>query len=246
MSTLPPVSSASAPDLQRLDSWKEIGAYLKRHARTAQRWEREERLPVHRHLHDKQGSVYAYKSEIDLWWTNRRSQLEPEEDKRTISRIKLWYSLAAAMVIIAGISAASIWQAKRWQATPPPSGIVVVFPFHDRSPGSNKAWFAAGITEELATELAQLRPVRVAPARSLMHAPQGDIAREMHADAVIQGVVVCSGDQVRITAQLTGVRTDRPLWMHSYHGDIYHVLTMRDEVAHAIAQDVQSVLKEQK
>ena len=246
MSTETPVSSPSIPDSQRLDSWKEIGAYLKRHARTAQRWEREEQLPIHRHVHDKHGSVYAYKSEIDLWWTNRRSQLEPEENKRTVSRVRLWYSVSGLVVAVIGIAAVSIWHARRWQAAPSPSGIVVVFPFHDRSPGSNKAWFTGGITEELATELAQLRPVRVVPAKLLMYKPQTDIAREMHADAVIQGVVVCFGDQVRITAQLTGVRTDRPLWTHSYQGDVYHIMSMRDEVAHAIAQDVQSVLKEQK
>ena len=52
----------------RLDSWKEIAAYLKRGARTVQRWEREEGLPVHRLVHNKLGSVYAYRSELDAWW----------------------------------------------------------------------------------------------------------------------------------------------------------------------------------
>jgi len=44
---------------RRLDSWKEIGAYLGRSPRTVQRWERQEGLPVHRLRHDKLGSVYA-------------------------------------------------------------------------------------------------------------------------------------------------------------------------------------------
>ena len=51
----------------RLDSWKEIAAYLKRGVRTVRRWERDEGLPVHRHLHRVLGSVYAYKTEIDSW-----------------------------------------------------------------------------------------------------------------------------------------------------------------------------------
>jgi adenylate cyclase len=55
----------------RLDSWKEIAAYLKRGARTVQRWEREEGLPVHRLVHGTLGSVYAYRAELDRWWTNR-------------------------------------------------------------------------------------------------------------------------------------------------------------------------------
>jgi TolB-like protein/tetratricopeptide (TPR) repeat protein len=58
----------------RLDSWKEIAAYLKRGVRTVRRWEHDEGLPVHRHVHHVLGSVYAYKSEIDRWQrTARRS-----------------------------------------------------------------------------------------------------------------------------------------------------------------------------
>jgi TolB-like protein/Tfp pilus assembly protein PilF len=58
------------PD-ERLDSWKEIAAYLRRGVRTVQRWEREEGLPVHRLRHDALGSVYAYRSELDGWWEER-------------------------------------------------------------------------------------------------------------------------------------------------------------------------------
>ncbi len=54
-------------DHDRLESWKEIAAYLNRSVRTARRWEREEGLPVHRHVHHKLGSVWALCSEIDAW-----------------------------------------------------------------------------------------------------------------------------------------------------------------------------------
>lgn len=64
---------------ERLVSWKEIATYLNRGARTVQRWEREEGLPVHRLRHDKLGSVYAYKSELDAWWDGRRAGLEGKE-----------------------------------------------------------------------------------------------------------------------------------------------------------------------
>jgi TolB-like protein/lipopolysaccharide biosynthesis regulator YciM len=64
---------------QRLDSWKEIAGYLKRHVTTVQRWERQEGLPVHRHVHDKLGSVYAYTSELDDWWRNRAERVEHAE-----------------------------------------------------------------------------------------------------------------------------------------------------------------------
>ncbi|MEP6939312.1 MAG: hypothetical protein ABI846_06070 [Rudaea sp.] len=59
----------------RLDSWKRIAAYLKRDVSTVQRWERREAMPVHRHQHDKLGSVFAFRSELDVWWTSRRNDL---------------------------------------------------------------------------------------------------------------------------------------------------------------------------
>ncbi len=60
---------------ERLDSWKEIAAFLGRGVRTVQRWEREEGLPVHRLLHDKRGSIYARKQELAAWWESRRLTL---------------------------------------------------------------------------------------------------------------------------------------------------------------------------
>ncbi|MGP8245207.1 MAG: TPR end-of-group domain-containing protein [Bryobacteraceae bacterium] len=62
---------APLPQDARLDSWKEIAAYLRRGTRTVQRWEREEGLPVHRLQHEKLGSAYAYKSELDGWFARR-------------------------------------------------------------------------------------------------------------------------------------------------------------------------------
>jgi len=51
----------------RLDSWKEIASYLRREVRTVQLWEKREGLPVHRHFHKSLGSVFALRSEIDIW-----------------------------------------------------------------------------------------------------------------------------------------------------------------------------------
>jgi Tol biopolymer transport system component len=66
---------AGGAQSDRLDSWKKIALHFKRDVSTVQRWERREEMPVHRHLHDKQGSVYAFRSELDQWWTGRRDRL---------------------------------------------------------------------------------------------------------------------------------------------------------------------------
>lgn len=59
----------------RLDSWKEVAAFLGCSVRSARRWEKEEELPVRRHVHAKGDSVYALRAELDDWWISRRPEL---------------------------------------------------------------------------------------------------------------------------------------------------------------------------
>src|SRR5580704_2466835 len=63
----------------QLDSWKEIATYLSRDVTTVQRWEKREGMPVHRHVHDKRGSVYALAPELDAWLQSRRQSLAEEQ-----------------------------------------------------------------------------------------------------------------------------------------------------------------------
>ena len=72
-------SPSMRPPEDRLDSWKEIAVYLSRDVTTVQRWEKREGMPVHRHQHDRMGSVYAFSSELDAWVQSRRLRLEQEE-----------------------------------------------------------------------------------------------------------------------------------------------------------------------
>ena len=71
-----PSVQTPASEARRLDSWKEIAAYLNRDVTTVQRWEKREGMPVYRHVHDKRGSVYAVPEELDAWQEQRRPALE--------------------------------------------------------------------------------------------------------------------------------------------------------------------------
>jgi Tol biopolymer transport system component len=103
----------------RLDSWKEIAAYLKRSVRTVTRWEREEGLPVHRHLHSKSGTVYAFKPELDGWWTSRGQQLDDQpaarEPAATHNRSPWLFVFAAIAVLVVAVVA---WLAAARRPTP--------------------------------------------------------------------------------------------------------------------------------
>jgi Tol biopolymer transport system component len=94
----------NGPNEGRLDSWKKIAVYLKRDITTVQRWEKREGMPVHRHVHDKMGSVYAFQSELDAWVHARSAQqtlnvAEPREQS-AIFRFR-WPAITLAVAVAA-------------------------------------------------------------------------------------------------------------------------------------------------
>lgn len=106
--TSPESRSDIAPS-DRLDSWKEIAAYFNRDARTVQRWEKTEDLPVRRHVHSKAGTVYAYPAELDAWWNKRGQRLAAElhgqpvpAPAQAIWRRPVW-PIAALLLISLGL-----------------------------------------------------------------------------------------------------------------------------------------------
>jgi Tol biopolymer transport system component len=105
-----PTNRSTDSSGERLDSWKEIAAYLRRNERTARRWEKTEALPVFRHAHAKRDSVYAYKTELDVWWHSRRfcidgkDSLATSDTKNSRRAVLLWVSLIVAFMIVAAVA----------------------------------------------------------------------------------------------------------------------------------------------
>jgi tetratricopeptide (TPR) repeat protein len=116
----------------RLDSWKDIAAYLHRDVSTVQRWEKREGMPVHRHVHEKLGTVYAFRSEIDVWSRARGVLLTQQEVPepatahtlvRSQWRTVLAGSLALALVVAVASAIPFVRSATRGDAVaPPPAG----------------------------------------------------------------------------------------------------------------------------
>ena len=64
---------------KRLDSWKEIAAFLGRAERTVKRWETERGLPVHRVPGGGRSAVFAYSDELVDWLKGRSAELDAED-----------------------------------------------------------------------------------------------------------------------------------------------------------------------
>ncbi len=142
------------------------------------------------------------------------------------------------------------WKLHSWNR---PSAIIrslAVLPFESLSSDASQDYFTDGMTDELISDLGQISALRVISRTSVMaykHArkPLPQIARELNVDAVVEGTVLRSGDQVRITAQLIEASADKHLWSQSYEGELRDTLAVQNKVARAIADQIRISLNPQ-
>lgn len=121
---------------------------------------------------------------------------------------------------------------------------IAVLPLDNYSGDPNQDYFSDGLTDELTTDLASVSALRVISRGSVMqykgaHRPSApEIAKALNVDAVVEGSVMRVGDKVRVTAQLIDAPNDKHLWAKNYERDTKDVLAMQDEVALAIAHEI--------
>jgi TolB-like protein/DNA-binding winged helix-turn-helix (wHTH) protein len=149
-----------------------------------------------------------------------------------------------AIVAVVAVLLGAGWKRRLFgEADFGPIRSVAVLPLQNLSNDANQEYFVDGMTDELITDLAQIRELKVVSKTSVMQykgtrtaLPQ--IGRELGVDAVVEGSVLRSGDRVRITAQLIRTSTDRHIWAESYDGDLKDVLSLQARVAEAITSQV--------
>ncbi|MBV9507414.1 MAG: tetratricopeptide repeat protein [Acidobacteriia bacterium] len=235
----------------RLESWKEIATYLGREVRTVQGWEKNEGLPIHRHQHARQGSVYAFKPELDAWKESRK--VAPEEPVPAVvelpvnrSRRKpiLIFGAVAALVIFV-VAALFVWRSQTAGVEGPALSSIVVLPFVDFSPQKDQEYFSDGLTEEIIDGLSRVPNLRVV-ARTSAFAFKGQahdvrqIGRQLNVGAVLEGSVRKSGDRLRITAQLDRAADGMHLWSHTYDRQLRDVFALQQEISQSIANQLRA------
>ena len=166
------------------------------------------------------------------------------------ARWRRWAALAAVMFI--ALLAGAAWRFGLLRSGPRAGQIqsLAVLPLANLSGDPGQEYFADGMTEQLTTDLGQISALRVISRTSAMRYKGAkktlpEIARELHVDAVVEGSVERSGDQVRITAQLIDAPNDRHLWASSYDRALRDVLALQSEVAQAIANQIKVKLSPQ-
>ena len=132
-------------------------------------------------------------------------------------------------------------------ASPPGLHSLAVLPLENLSNDLSQDYFADGMTDELITSLGQVDSLRVISRTSVMQykgtrKPLPQVAHELNVDAIIEGTVVRSGDQVRITAQLIQARDEKHLWAQNYQGEMRDVLSLQNQIASAVAKQIKLTL----
>jgi TolB-like protein len=219
---------------ERLDSWKAIARHLGRDIRSVQRWERERGLPVHRVPGKKGGAVFAYQEELDRWL--RSGAQGAGEGAAT----RLPWAGAAALALIVALALILVWRHERSRPQVPS---IAVLPLRNLSGDPGQDYFADGFTEELATELTHLGPLRVISTASTMQykgstKTVSQIARELGVGLVLEGSVTREGQRVRVTSQLVDGVSGASLSARTDVGEVKDVLDFQRRIAREIADQV--------
>ena len=246
------------PPEDHLDSWKEIATYLKRDVTTVQRWEKREGMPVHRHQHDRIGSVYAFSSELDAWLQSRKLRLEEEEkerlaempvdavvDHRPIGTSRAWIVLGVVAVLaLVGTGTYVMIRSRAEYKSHPKITSLAVLPLKNLSGDPAQEYFSDGMTEAIIGHLSMIRGLRVVSRTSVMQfkdtrmsAPE--IAKRLQVDALVEGSVIRQGGRVRVHAQLIRGATDEHFWSETYDRDLGDTLALESEVAQSVARKVE-------
>jgi TolB-like protein/Flp pilus assembly protein TadD len=242
---------------RRLESWKEIAAYLGRDVTTVRRWEKREGLPVHRLHHSRLGSVYAYTVELDAWRDERAPAVATDApDAQHVPAAVRGRAHARTAAVLASLAltlaAGLIWLVRERATIQPASasgGIrsLAVLPLQNFSGNPEQDYLSDGMTEALIARLSAIHALRVTSRTSAMQfkgtrKSVPAIGKELNVDAVIEGSVLRSGDKIRVTVQLIRADTDEHLWSGTYDRELQDVLALQSDVTQGIASHIKSAV----
>lgn len=219
---------------ERLDSWKEIASFFGRQVRTVQLWEKSEGLPVRRQHHKKLGSVYAYRRDLDAWWTarSRIRTADPSSDQSPSLRITEDKPLDAP-------SQSERLGSMRILALP----VEILRSPSDREESRTAVeQFASGLKSDLVVELtrSQFHPV-VLPLEAIPlqaaspMAWANEIAAELEVDVILSGSIRYLGSRLRISMQLVRASDMLCLWSDRFDSKLDNTFDAQAELARRIS-----------
>lgn len=224
------LASSEAIQDTRLDSWKEIAAYLDRDPRTVQMWEKSEGLPVHRINHQARATVYAFTSEIDAWLiarsgANAHAEIPDPADNPDLpvaamrpakSHSVRTYLLATAMTSCIILAVAGILYSRLHPRPAPNSNLTVILA--DFVDTTDEPAFDTALNTALAAKLQQSPYLNLMPAARIRLALRYMAlpAQERLTEAVARQVCQREGGQVVLQGTIAGNGKGYDLWLRAF------------------------------
>lgn len=156
----------------------------------------------------------------------------------------------AAVLVVAGaaligrtMSAPSPDSAAEYQRT-----AIAVLPFQNLSPDPEHGYFAAGLHDELLTQLSKVAALKVISRTSVMGyaapntPPVRQIATELAVGTIVVGSVQVVGGRLRVNVQLIDAAGDTHLWAERYDRTLDDAFAIQSEIAQHIVAAVGAAL----
>jgi TolB-like protein/DNA-binding winged helix-turn-helix (wHTH) protein len=127
-----------------------------------------------------------------------------------------------------------------------PEKSVAVLPFENLSDDNQNAYFAAGVQDEILSNLARIADLKVISRTSANNYKAGnprssrEIGQQLGVANLLEGSVQRVGNRLRVHAQLINVRTDAHAWAQTYDRDVADLFAIQSEIARAIADQLQA------
>ncbi len=154
-----------------------------------------------------------------------------------------WLAAAAALVLF--VATVGFWFVRRRDQPTATIQSIAVLPLANLSGDASQDYFADGMTDELITMLARNTSLHVVSRTSVMQykgigRPMRDIARELGADAILEGSISRTSSRVHLNLQLINARGDTHIWADSYDRDANEIYSLPSELAYTIAKKLKT------
>jgi len=141
----------------------------------------------------------------------------------------------------ASVRAPSSIRASTAIAAPTPIKSIAVLPFDNLSDEKQNAYFAAGVQDEILSNLARIAELKVISRTSANLYKSGnprnsrEIGKQLGVAHLLEGNVQRIGNRLRVNAQLIDARNDTHSWAQTYDRDVADLFAIQSEIAQAIA-----------
>jgi TolB-like protein/predicted Ser/Thr protein kinase len=156
-------------------------------------------------------------------------------------------AIVSAVVALAAVAAAWVFRSR---STASPAAdesprVVAVLPFRDLTGDPARAYFAAGMTDEIRGQLSKVAALRVLSRSAVQRYGDANLKglrADLGAGSAVEGSVRLEGARVRVAVELVDTETERTLWTEQYDRNLEDVLSVQSEVALRIANALKATL----